>query len=280
MNHLYIFTLNWNKSKELEKLKETLLPNLTDIPFTWMIKDNASTDNSADVVKSWEDSKKQINLFKYADNKQNFSEGMNYLFHQATPKDNDYVMLLNNDVIFNDTTSIKSMLSLINKDKNIGIVGAKLLFTNTDTIQHYGVVFESPHRLPMHYRIREQDSKESSKNRLFQAVTGAVLLMKAGDYKNVYKNDNGVVGMDEQFRWSFDDVDLCLAVSKNMNKKIVCCGNTNIFHEQSASLKRNPVNKLFMNHNVNRLLEKWNNRYIVDKHLYVQDDKYNLYGNG
>jgi len=280
MNHLYIFTLNWNKANELNQLKETLLSNLTDIPFTWMIKDNGSTDDSCNIIKSWDTANKQINLFKYANNSQNFSEGMNYLFYQATPKDNDYVLLLNNDVIFNDTTSIKNMLSIINKDKSVGVVGARLLFTDTDTIQHYGVVFEKPHRLPMHYKIREATNKDCEKNRMFQVVTGAVLLMRAEDYRNVYKNDNGVCGMDEQFRWSFDDVDLCLAVNKNMKKKIICCGKTNIFHESSSSLKKNPVNKLFMNHNVNRLLEKWNGKYIVDKQLYLNDNKYNLYGNG
>lgn len=278
MNHLYIFTLNWNKSNELTKLKETLLPNLTDMPWTWMIKDNASTDDSYDMANAWDDGKKQINVFKYADNKQNFSEGMNYLYAQTMPKDDDYILLLNNDVIFNDTTSIKKMLKIINKDKDVGVVGARLLFTNTNTIQHCGVIFENPHRLPMHYRVRQESDKNAEQNRLFQVVTGAVLLMRAGDYKNICKtNKTGNKGMDEDFRWAFDDVDLCLSVGHNMKKKIVYCGETNIYHESSASLKKNPINKLFMNHNVNRLLLKWGGKYKLDKELYIKNTDYNLY---
>lgn len=278
MNHLYIFTLNYNKCDALTKLKETLLPSLVDIPFTWLIKDNNSSDNSYDIASTWDvGNKKQINVIKYQNNAQNFSEGMNYLFYQASPKDNDYILLLNNDVIFNDTQSIKKMLSIINKDKNVGVVGARLLFPNSNKIQHCGVVFVSPHRLPMHYRVYETNDPNAEQNRLFQVVTGAVLLMRAGDYKNIYKNNNGINGMDENFRWSFDDVDLCLSVGITMQKKIVYCGETNIFHESSATLKQNPFNKLFMNHNTNKLIQKWGGQYIVDKDLYIKNPKYNLY---
>lgn len=279
MNHLYIFTLNYNKRDSLTTLKESLLPNLVDIPFTWLIKDNASTDNSYDIASTWDEgNKKQINVIKYANNQQNFSEGMNYLFNQASPKDNDYVLLLNNDIKFNDTTSIKKMISIMNKDKNVGVVGARLLFPNTNKLQHCGVVFVPPHKLPMHYRVHETSDYSAEQNRLFQVVTGAVLLMKAGDYKRVHTNNNGVMGMDEEFRWCFDDVALCLSVGIKMQKKIVYCGQTNISHESSATLKTNPVNKLFMNHNVNQLIQKWGGKYKVDKELYVKNPKYNLYG--
>jgi hypothetical protein len=62
-----------------------------------------------------------------------------------------------------------------------------------------------------------------------------------------------------------------------MDKKIVYCGKTNIFHEESASLKKNPANKLFMPHNVNYLRTKWMSRYTLDQSNYSKDPKLNLY---
>jgi GT2 family glycosyltransferase len=130
----------------------------------------------------------------------------------------------------------------------------------------------------VHFRVNEQSDTDAEKNRLFQVVTGAVLLLRAGDYRNVFKNKSGNCGMDEQFHWAFDDVDLCLSVGINMKKKIVYCGQTNIFHDSSASLKKNPANKLFMNHNVNYLLSKWGKYYILDKDLYIKKPTYKIYG--
>ena len=145
---LYLLTLTWNACDKLTKLKESLLPALEDVDYTWLIKDNASKDETVATASSWEGN---IKVLPYKDNRQNFSEGMNYLFAEAAPKDNDLVMLLNNDVIFNDKKSIKKMIDLIQKDRAIGAVGARLLFTNTDSLQHAGVVFNNIYHMPMHF---------------------------------------------------------------------------------------------------------------------------------
>jgi GT2 family glycosyltransferase len=203
---------------------------------------------------------------------------MNFLFNEASPKDDDHILLLNNDVIFNDKVSIKNMISLFNKDNHIGVVGAKLLYTNTDRIQHAGVVFDEKHKMPMHYRLNRPCDNVAKKNRQFQVVTGAVLLTKAEYFKNAFVNEkSGNKGMDENYHWAFDDVDLCLSIKYNMEKKIVYCGGTNIFHEESASLKKVPTNKLFMPHNTNYFLNKWKGRYMFDKEIYTKDSKFNLY---
>jgi hypothetical protein len=68
-----------------------------------------------------------------------------------------------------------------------------------------------------------------------------------------------------------------LSIKYNQNKKIIYCGKTDIFHEESASLKKNPTNKLFMNHNSNYLMQKWGNRYIMDMDQYKKDPNHNLY---
>lgn len=273
---LYLFTLNWNGADKLSKLKESLIPCLEGVDYAWLIKDNASKDESVQLVKGWEND--NIRCIEYKSNQQNFSMGMNFLFSEASPADNDLVLLLNNDVIFNDKVSLKNMLNIMNNDSQVGAVGGRLCYTNSEMLQHAGVVFDPRLKTPTHFRLGEKSDSYSEKNRLFQVVTGAVLLTKAEYFKNAFSNKKtGTNGMDENYHWAFDDVDLCLSIKYNMNKKIVYCGKTNIFHEESATLKKNPANILFMPHNIKYLKNKWESRYILDKETYTKDNKYNLY---
>ena len=80
-----------------------------------------------------------------------------------------------------------------------------------------------------------------------------------------------------QYHWGFDDVDLCLSIYYNMNKKVLYCGSTNIYHEDSSSLKKVPTNRLFLNHNLVYLKNKWKDRYCLDSDIYEKDRKFNLY---
>jgi GT2 family glycosyltransferase len=274
MSKVHLLTLTWNGLDKLTTLHNSLAPALADLDYHWWIKDNASKDDTVAVASTWE----KTTVLPYKDNTQNFSQGCNVLFREASPKDQDYVMLLNNDIIFNDTVSIKNMLSIIEKDITVGMVGARLLYTNTDKIQHAGVVFVPKYNTPMHFRAGQQTDHDAQRNRLFQAITGAVAITKAEYYRNICTtNKSGINGADEQFRWAFDDTDMCLSIKYNMGKKIVYCGNTNIFHEESASLKKNPTNKLFLNHNLTYLFKKWKGRYQIDIETYTKDPKHNLY---
>jgi GT2 family glycosyltransferase len=276
MAKLSILTLNWNGADKLRNLYPTLINSLSGIDFEWFVKDNNSNDDSVDYLNSLNNDK--IKVLPYKDNRQNFSAGVNYLFNAATPSDNDLVMLLNNDVIFNDTTSISSMLEIINKDPNVGVVGGRLLYTGTNKLQHAGVVFDTTYKTPMHFRASQVSDANAEKNRVFQVVTGAVLITRAHLFKRAnIKNPSGINGMDEHYHWAFDDVDLCLSIKYDMGKKIVYCGKTNIFHEESATLKKNPANKMFLPHNLNYLFNKWRGRYIIDRDIYARNPNCGLY---
>lgn len=273
---LHILTLTWNGCEKLIKLKESLLSALKDIDYTWWIKDNGSVDDTVKIASAWGD---KVKVVAYPDNKQNFSQGMNYIFHRANPKDEDLVLFLNNDVIFGDDTSLKKMIEIM-KDPNVGVVGARLLFTNTEQLQHAGVVFLPSYHFPVHFRSGEKSDENAELNRFFQVVTGAVLLTKGKYFREAYKNVNGVLGMDENYHWAFDDVDFCLSVGINLKKKIVYCGKTKIFHEESATLKKHPVNRMFLHHNLNYFKDKWLGKYNIDQTAYGLNPKHNLYKQG
>ena len=269
---LVICTLTWNGLDHLTKLKQSLLPALDKVrDWSWWIKSNGCTDGTIEEVSTWGD---KVNLIAYKDNLQNFSQGCNYLFNAASPKDNDLVLLLNNDIVFQDISSLTNMIAMLKDD--IGVVGTKLLYPDQKRIQHAGVVFTPKYGLPINYRSGELPDDKASKNREFQAITGAVALMKAETYRNIYTNKDGSKGLDTEYIWSFEDVDMCLASCLNMKKKVIYCGETDITHEESASLKKNAMNKLFLNKNAHYFLDKWKGRYKIDIDNYNQDAEHNL----
>lgn len=270
MNHLHILTLNWNGLTKISKLKESLMPSLDSIKYTWHIRDNGSTDASVEEINKWSSADKNIICHPLNHNNNNFSEGVNELFTLSNAKDSDLVLLLNNDVVFNDRKSLNTLISLMESDRSIGVVGAKLLKPNSDIINHAGVVFHPHNGLPMHFRAGDKDDKHSKVNREFQAVTGAVFLTRASTFK-----DAGC--MNGALRWAFDDIHLALSIKYNLKKKIVMAGDVDISHEESASLKLNPVNKLHMNHNIKEFLSSWNKKYIIDFINYKTNSNCNIY---
>jgi len=275
MPKLNILTLSWQGKNKLEKLAPSLISALEGLDWHWFIQERASSDQSAEYLHSLDNPR--IIVCRYQDNRQNFSEGCNYLFNIASPTDSDYVMLLNNDVVFNDTISINNMLNIMQSDHEVGMVGARLLYTGTNKLQHSGVVYVPKYNTPMHYRAGQENDIHSMKDREFQGITGAVCITKSEYYQNIFTNKDGNKGLCQELFWAFDDSDGCLAIKYNMGKKIVYCGATNISHEESASLKKNPINKLFLSHNLSYFLNKWRGRYEIDFEAYTKDKNKGLY---
>jgi len=253
-----------------------MLPALKDIDYIWSIKDNNSTDGSIELIDNWNNSK--VHVMKCTHNRDTFSYGCNILFNEIEHKDDDHILLLNNDIVIKDDKSIRTMINFLNKDSSIGVIGAKLCYQNTSIIQHAGIVFDNNHQNPINYRAGDKVDKRAEQNRLFQAVTGAMFITTAACYKNAYtENKSGLLGLDENFIWCFDDVDFCLSIKYNLKKKILYCGEVSIDHEESVSLKQNPIHRLYMHHNVAYYRRKWSNIRVIDRLMYDKDPKYNLY---
>ena len=269
---LYILTLNYNGKHHLEKLYPSINKS---IPMKWLIKDNGSTDDSVSYIKSLNDP--LVSIVETKHNRDNFSKGCNVLFNMCEAQDEDHILLLNNDIIFNDNHSLKNMIHIMENDPSVGVVGAKLLYTD-NTLQHAGVVMGARTNFcPIHLKANQPEDKASTKNREFQALTGACLLTKAKYYKQICKtNPSRINGLDESYIWCFEDIDACLSIKYDMGKKIVYCGTTKIYHEESATLKKVPSNKLFLNKNMNTFVKKWRNKVVDDIKLY-NNPNYNLY---
>jgi GT2 family glycosyltransferase len=262
---LKIFTLHWNYLAGIQRLYESLIPALDGLDYKYYIKDNGSSDGSKEYLESIKSDK--VIPYYTGHNRHNFSEGMNLLFEQSKSTDEDYILLLNNDLWIGQDNSIKNMINLMEKDPEVGVVGAKILYPDKKTITHVGVIGSNRYNgFPFHYRRGEQVGKQDDVNREFQAITGAALLTKAKYF-----------GLNNNLIWSFEDISFCLSVKYDYKKKVVYCGDTLFYHEESRSLQKNPVHKLFMQHNVNIFREKWTGTFKMDLELYQKDPNYMRY---
>lgn len=247
---LHILTITYNGVDYIKSLAPSLFNCILPESVVWHIRDNDSKDDTENIVKNLS-SPFPIFYHKIDHNKDNYAACHNYLINKAEADlDNDWYLFLNNDIVINDKKSIKKMLKLIKDD--VGVVGTKLLYPN-NTVQHGGIIFKKEYGgLPYHYKVGHQNNQYVSKNRQFQAVTFAFALVKASC---VSKLKNGK--LDEGYSWCFEDVSVCLDVLYRQKMKILYCGDTNITHLESATLKKTSINKPYQNHNFNKFRQEW-----------------------
>lgn len=119
----------------------------------------------------------------------------------------EFLLLLNNDVELINADFIRELLMYAQR-KDVGAVGAKLLFPN-QTIQHAGIVIGlGAHRTAGHIHYKDENAHIGYMGRLcyaqnVSAVTGAALMVSKEHY-----DEAG--GMDERFAIALNDVDFCL----------------------------------------------------------------------
>jgi len=262
---IHILCLNWNGESLLDPFLNSLLENLQDYEHNIHIRDNGSKDGSLNILEKY-----PVQIHSINHNRDSFSTGINFLFEKANPSDEDFVLLINNDIEFKTNDNINQMISLINKT-NAGIIGAKLFYPN-NTLSHYGVVMSQKYgNLPWNYKSGCKSNKYDKYHRSFQAVTAACCLFKAKTFSKVN-------GLSTDYKWCFEDVDFSLKVLINEQLPVICCGTTNIVHGTSVSLKKNPVNKMFMQHNVRAFKEAWYGKYKIDHHLYEKNNMLGVVG--
>lgn len=261
---IYALTLTWNNKNKLSALLNSLIEVEKTCNLKWLIRNNDSEDGT-DKIEFPE----FVHYFKYHTNDENFSQGNNYLYKKAVElgltKD-DYILLLNDDIIFKDYNSLNKILNLM--DGTVGAIGTKLLFPD-GKLQHAGVVFveNDKGKFPHNYRGGEANDEKASKNREFQAVTGACLLIKASCIYNIF--------LDPAYSWGYEDIDLCLRL-KSKGKRILYCGETNIIHNESSSLNKNPMNHKFFFKNLAHFNRRWTGKFNVDITKFEQNELYGV----
>lgn len=163
---------------------------------------------------------------------------------------NDGYLLLNNDVFLAED-AITSMLRVMDRQRNAGICGSRLLFPD-GAIQHCGVVFGEAEAGPYHIYRKKANHLAPRGDREYQAVTGACMLVK----REVWEE---LSGLDESYPFGLEDIDFCLR-ARQRGWRIFCCNDTDSLHFESMTPGRVELDvdsrRLFM--------QRWQGRYGVD----------------
>ena len=157
----------------------------------------------------------------------NFAKLNNEMVKRHVTSEN--ILFMNDDVILS-SDALAPCLKIL-EDKEFGAVGIKLLYGD-GTIQHAGIFLDC-NNLGMckgvghlHFKEKNRDLPAS----IVPGVTGAFLMMRTADFKNIG-------GFDERFKYCFEDVVLCKRI-RDLGMQIVCNNTVEAIHYESQTRKQ------------------------------------------
>jgi GT2 family glycosyltransferase len=218
-----------NKLELTRKCLESIAAHDPLVNYEIILIDNASEDGSKEFFEE-KTIRKEISFIRN-DSPMHFALSCN---QGAAMASGDYLVFLNNDTEAFPGW-LDAMVEVGERDKNIGAVGAKLLYPDR-TIQHAGVAFFKSDFTNMTYPLHlfkdfPKTSPAVSEEREFQVVTGACLLTPRRLF-----NDFG--GFDTVFINCFEDVDYCLRL-RERGYKVIYTPKAELIHYEGQTPGRN-----------------------------------------
>jgi len=163
----------------------------------------------------------------------------------------DPVILVNDDIVFEDPAWLSSMLKVFGKDPKIGIVGCRLLFPNR-TIQHGGMTYVGGfHLAVLKHRGQPENTKEANRVQRTVMVAGGIMAIRRAVI-------DGIGLLNEKFCILGSDTDYCLTAHCR-GWKVVYNGRTYAIHYESQTRKKTEKNGLppIQRRDLERFYNKW-----------------------
>ena len=220
--------------------------------FEVIVVDDASPDDTAAVLHGYGDA---IGVVTRGANG-GFARASN---DGAAAAEGEYLVFLNNDTI-PLAGWLDELVATADADPRVGVAGSKLLFPN-DTIQHAGVVVCQDGN-PRHiYAGFPAGHPAVEKDRAFQAVTAASMLVR----RDLFERAGG---FDADFHNSLEDTDLCMRVGQ-LGYEVRYCPRSVLYHLESVSRGRNSKE---IAANTRLFKERWGDKAERDDlRRYVED---------
>ena len=247
MKRVAVVILNYNGAEMLR----TFLPGVVEYSpeAEVVVADNASTDDSVEVVQRLFPTVKLIRL----EQNWGFADGYNKALEQV---DAEYSILLNSDV---EVTKgwIAPMLAALEADSNVVACQPKILDYKRKThFEYAGAAGGFIDRYGYPYcRGRIFDTLEEDKGQ-YDAVcniswaTGAALMIRTAEYRTAG-------GLDGRFFAHMEEIDLCWRL-RARGRRILCVPQSTVYHVGGATLSKSNPKKTYLNFR-NNLLMLYNN---------------------
>ena len=203
---------------------EAIQANTSAVDYDLIVVDNGSSDATAAYLAERQAADSRLQVISYRENR-GFSRANN---DAAVRSQAEHLLFLNNDTLPQPGWLDEMLLTAARP--RVGVVGAKLLFPESLTINHAGYVYNREMRVfyPI-YHGYSADLPAVNKEREYQAVLGACLLIKRSLFLQV--------GMFADF--GLEDIDLCLKV-RAQGRRVIYCPKSVVLHYGSITLHNSP----------------------------------------
>jgi len=183
-----------------------------------IVVDNASTDDTPALLETHPLSPRLIR------NDQNlgFARACN---QGAETARGEFLLFLNNDTAPTPNW-LEPLVEILRGDPGVAAVGCRLLYPDSQLIQHAGVAFDSP--APYHLWCGfPADWPPANEQQEVDAVTAACMLVRRSAFLDLG-------GFDESYMNGFEDVDFCLRL-REKGHRIVYCPTSVVLHHESMT---------------------------------------------
>lgn len=233
-----------------------LYATLAAFPHEIVIVDNGSNDGSGAFLKESAAQHGQLKIVSFAENR-GFSQACNEGAKQAI---GEFLLFLNNDTV--PQPGWLAPLLEVGRTAGVGVVGSKLLYPDSQTINHAGYVYNRDLGgfYPLYHRCAA-DFWGVNKRRDYQALLGACILIK----KDLFMK----IGMFNDY--GLEDIDLCLKV-REAGLRVVYEPRSVVLHYGSVTLANSPKETI-----PERGTAEFNRRWPSEKllcddiHYYAED---------
>ncbi|WP_333601292.1 glycosyltransferase family 2 protein [Flavobacterium sp.] len=236
MKKIAVVILNWNGAKLLEQFLPSVVVYSNEA--TVYVADNASTDNSIEVITTQFPSVKIIQN----DGNYGFANGYNVALQQV---EEDYYALVNSDIEVTEGW-LTPILSIFDKEPQIGIIQPKILdYKNKAYFEYAGAAGGFIDKLGYPFcrgrifeTIEKDNGQYNNELEIFWA-SGACFFIR----KDIYRKLNG---FDGDFFAHQEEIDLCWRAF-NLGYKAKFTPNSVVFHVGGATLNESNPKKTFLN---------------------------------
>lgn len=236
-----IVIVNYNGGEILKDCLKSLT-RVTYQKFEVIVVDNASHDNSLLVINDFRKEFPRI-ILKIVKNKRNvgFAEGNNIaLPHTA----GEFVLLLNNDTKVTPSF-LRVLVHEINRNKLIGIVQPKIIFTDTGKLQSGGALFTNIGFLYYFGFGKNPNANDYNKQTQIFSANGACVLIRRSVIDEV-----GL--FDDDFFAYYEETDFCQRVLM-AGYSILYIPDALIFHKGGQTAKKRKESFIFFHAFKNRI---------------------------
>jgi GT2 family glycosyltransferase len=151
---------------------------------------------------------------------------------------------------------LDSLLEFLDRHPCAGVLGSKLLFPGSYTIQHVGGAFDDGMTAFHPYLHTPGNLPFTAKNRNLQWITGASYLVSKKDFERLG-------GFDCRYGSTYEDNDFCFKMRFELGKEVWMVADSILLHRAGGSGLKDYEG--FRNRNFKLFIDKWGNRIRADE---------------